>query len=671
MVIILSKNNELPPLGDAADFKDVANNAKGISDDANKIAKKSGLDKTDAGKNAKHAANDLHNLKKDLSSNNSSINTTGRDLNKLTDDVSKAQNSFKDSPMGDYFSAPKSNDAQKDGSTNEQSPNQDIVDTLSGDPPNGSNDGNILSGMKNAANVIKDNGKDLKKLNKGKLSPEDMFKDITHPSKASKPKPVKPTASSNNNNIISHAKGALDSAKGHLGMLFPKTFGALGGLLNLAQKGVKKASKKLGFDPSDKTTGILARLGLSSPIIIILIVLGFALFDNNNQTQTLLNDTFCGIINDSKKAIESAETGLSGGAVGGEWTKSGTKANKTAKEVWNYWKGKGMNGAQIAGIVGNIGGAEDKGFVLDQRELSGGSGGGLYQFTPYTKYLEDSKSDKSWSVKNQGDVIMHTEPQTVAAYFKKTKHSSPDDCATDWMNMYERPSPTARQSTNGARRAAAMKAYKIFGGSSVKGKDSLLGAASSAASVGQNADTKAAGGLLAQCQSGSKGGGLSNSGDVLKNALKLVGYFTYSQSNRTDIGGYPHPTMSSLKKSGHTDCSGFVWTVLKVSGYKVPAQMWATGAMESDAKGSHHYLKEIKPSEAGPGDIVVVNVGDGGGDGGHTAILTSKWHGKTDATKIVQEGGRTDREHVNRDGFRSSFLSLLGAGRVTLCRPIK
>lgn len=174
--------------------------------------------------------------------------------------------------------------------------------------------------------------------------------------------------------------------------------------------------------------------------------------------------------------------------VSGEWTKPGTKANATAKAVFDYWIKKGMSGAQAAGIVGNIGGAEDKGFVLDQREFGGGPGGGLYQFTPYTKYLNNAKSDKSWSVENQGDVVIALEPQTIRSFFTKTKSSSPEDAATDWMNLYERPSAKARALTNNDRRSAAVMAYQLFGGSNLSANDSLLGATISGGQAGSQVD---------------------------------------------------------------------------------------------------------------------------------------------------------------------------------------
>ncbi len=185
---------------------------------------------------------------------------------------------------------------------------------------------------------------------------------------------------------------------------------------------------------------------------------------------------------------DSGDTSISGGS-GGAWTQPGTEAYKNAKATFDYWTGKGMSGAMAAGIIGNIGGAEDTGFVLNQREIGGGTGGGLYQFTPASKYLNDAKSDKSWSVVNQGDVILHLEPGTVSHYFKKNLNSSPEDCATDWMNLYERPSAAARASTNAARRSAALTAYRLFGGANISAKDSLLGVGTGTAVVGDNGDT--------------------------------------------------------------------------------------------------------------------------------------------------------------------------------------
>ncbi len=134
-------------------------------------------------------------------------------------------------------------------------------------------------------------------------------------------------------------------------------------------------------------------------------------------------------------------------------------------------------------------------------------------------------------------------------------------------------------------------------------------------------------------------------------------------SNRDDI-----KTLSDVKKDGVTDCSGFVWLVLKLAGYKVPADMgWYTGSMEKDATGPQTYLKKISLSEARAGDIVIVNMNgtSGAGANGHTLILTSDPTGinnEMDLLKsnvsVIQEGGGSHggvNESTMRDSFSQSW----------------
>ena len=217
---------------------------------------------------------------------------------------------------------------------------------------------------------------------------------------------------------------------------------------------------------------VLCSIGGLGGFLIILVAIFTVLFFSNNRCSDNAG---------------TSDTDISSGFTG-SWTTQGTEAYKNAKATFDFWVSKGMSGAQAAGIVGNIGGAEDTGFVLNQKEIGGGSGGGLYQFTPYTKYLNDAKSDKSWSVVNQGEVVMSLEPQTVKSFFSKTKNSSPGDAATDWMNMYERPSERARATTNSMRRSAAEKAYELFGGANISAKDSLLGDVTETSDVGVTSD---------------------------------------------------------------------------------------------------------------------------------------------------------------------------------------
>ena len=221
---------------------------------------------------------------------------------------------------------------------------------------------------------------------------------------------------------------------------------------------------------------IIAGIGAGSSLLIFMMIIIMIIFNVN------LNSS-C----DNSEDSDGSTTSVMGAT--GSWEKKGSKAYNTAKEVFDFWVKKGMSGAGAAGIVGNIGGAENTGFVLDQKEIGGGSGGGLYQFTPYTKYLNDPKSDKSWSAQNQSEVVISLEPGTVKSYLTKTKSGSPGDAATNWMNMYERPSAYARQTTNGARRSAAEKFYEMFGGASISANESILGGALSGADAGEQAQS--------------------------------------------------------------------------------------------------------------------------------------------------------------------------------------
>lgn len=360
---------------------------------------------------------------------------------------------------------------------------------------------------------------------------------------------------------------------------------------------------------------------------------------------------------DGNSTSKDANATSNPGGVSGSWTVKGTSAYNTAKAVWDGWVKVGMSGAQVAGIIGNIGGAEDTGFVLDQKEYGGGSGGGLYQFTPYSKYLNDEKSDQSWSADNQRDVVMHLEPQTVQNYVSQTKSSTPEDCAVKWETLYERPADPA--ATAAARSAAARKAYELFGGANISGNSALSGSTDAA----NNGGEKAAQNNPCGGQSSATG---DSDGNIVNVAKSLIGYFHYAQVHGTSLIG----SVENPDKNGQTDCSGFVWLALTKAGYKTPENMqWFTMPMEQDAKSGHKWFKEVSSSEAGPGDVVIVNTGGGEGSAGHTAILEEKWKG--DNTKIIQMGGISGSAGVNESTFKASFLSLLSSGKPVFARPIK
>lgn len=127
--------------------------------------------------------------------------------------------------------------------------------------------------------------------------------------------------------------------------------------------------------------------------------------------------------------------------------------------------------------------------------------------------------------------------------------------------------------------------------------------------------------------------------DIVGIAGQLMGYFTYSQPNRKSFvvnNGTPDSitSVADINRNGQTDCSGFIWIVAKLAGFKVPSSVgWSTGSMTTDATGAHNYLQEIPASEAKAGDIIIGTNCLGGGTCGHTALLAEDYNGT--ATAII------------------------------------
>lgn len=365
--------------------------------------------------------------------------------------------------------------------------------------------------------------------------------------------------------------------------------------------------------------------------------------------------------NDDDCQDYSSDAGKVIKGAGGAWTTKGTRAYKTAKAIFQYWVSHGLSGAQAAGIIGNVAGAEDPTFSPGQEEIGGGDGQGFYQFTPtsgdesvnqrYTKRFG------KWTVKGEGDFVRtdHRYKGAYEQFLHASKGKSPAECAYLWETIYERPASVA--ATKVQRQSAAQKAYRMFGGAKYKGKNSLLGGAAKGASDAASSGDD-------DCDNGGDGGAVH--GDIAKTALRYIGWFHYEQSHgESYIGSVKHPN-----KNGVTDCSGFVWFALAKAGYKVPANMgWYTKTMEQDAKGAHHWLHAIPKSKTRRGDIIIVNQGGGSGDDGHTAILLEKYHGNS--TRIVEEGGTGGDGGVNKSTIGPAFGSLLNGGSVTFARAIK
>lgn len=151
---------------------------------------------------------------------------------------------------------------------------------------------------------------------------------------------------------------------------------------------------------------------------------------------------------------------------------------------------------------------------------------------------------------------------------------------------------------------------------------------------------------------------------IIKKSRRLIGYFTYGTDNkREDWGNWANPV-----KNGHADCSSFVWLVMKQCGASVGDKAFSTPEMEQDAKTDHQFLRQIKAKQVKPGDVVIVNVGNGYGASGHTAIIDSPYRGRK--TQIIEIGGIKPTGPVHRSQISASFASLLSQGRLTYARPI-
>lgn len=253
----------------------------------------------------------------------------------------------------------------------------------------------------------------------------------------------------------------------------------------------------------------------------------------------------------------------------------------------------------------------------------GGSEGGWYR---HYKNISEFATDWAVTVKNKFSAMGN--PKNIDDYVKKMKAQG--YFASDDVEDY----------------ATNMKTgWSLWNGKST---------ASSAAQVADTAATDTG----EDCDTDDSGAVSGNA--IVKEARKWLGWFNYSQETHTANDNWKNPS-----KNDTTDCSGFVYFVFKRAGCKVPPYRWATPAMETYAK-SKQYLKQIKPSQAGAGDVIIVNVGPGAGNNGHTAILLGKYKGGN--TKIIEMGGGPNSCNIKTISY--AFGDMVNTGRVTFARTV-
>lgn len=344
----------------------------------------------------------------------------------------------------------------------------------------------------------------------------------------------------------------------------------------------------------------------------------------------------------------------------GEVTSAGN-LDDNAKKIFDFLvKNEGFSGAGAAGAVGNA--AIESGY---DPKANGGSVVGIFQWG--SGGINGDRLHQGGFIKSDADLTLENELKltdyelnhSLSSVKSKVGHASdPAEASKIWQDEFER----APGQKTAERQEVARQAYQKFGGANISANDSLLGIGAATGEAGDNAD--AASGQ--SCPNGSTGDGNS---DMVSIAKKLLGYFHYSYARPVLPATMSNPSshdVADVMRSGTTDCSGFVYLVTYLTGYKVPAGGWYTGSMYQDAVGPHQYLKQVDESSAKAGDIVICGGPASSGQGGHTAILAEDWHGMN--TKVINEGGGGD--DVNENTFIYCFGSALGNNQRIFAEPV-
>ena len=246
---------------------------------------------------------------------------------------------------------------------------------------------------------------------------------------------------------------------------------------------------------------IIAGIGAGSSLLIFMMIIIMIIFNVN------LNSS----CDDSEDSGDSPSTA----GTAGEWTKKGSTAYNNAKAIFDSWVKVGSSGAAASGVVGWVN--TEGGFsIIDRAEGHFGNdekssgisegvmptpsgnygvgGGGVYQFTPFTKFAP--LSDKKWLDMNaqtkfvfesikKGDWIAKHDLTGGHHSVKEFLHETDPKKATLEWNAYERAGTLDRN----RKQADAQKAYEMFGGASISANDSIIGGALSGADAGEQAQS--------------------------------------------------------------------------------------------------------------------------------------------------------------------------------------
>lgn len=307
------------------------------------------------------------------------------------------------------------------------------------------------------------------------------------------------------------------------------------------------------------------------------------------------------------------------GVGGGDWMKEGTETNKVMKQMFKIMTEEyGISGAAAAGILGAI--SMESHFVPDIAEMTttpirfgmnsktppasmntadAGGGGGLFQFTPYTKFCNgdfwskpNSEGGGGWYPENQiaaawNEAILSGSWSSFAAnvprtYDKTTKYTTEDAFLSNtndpagaceaWAYVYERGAKWAFAQTIEQRKANAIKINEYLNKDNIQADKSKWEAHGYGKKMSANL-ASVGGSILAENNNKKKCKEVQNGEidkgsylDVAKQiaANKFVGYYSVdSYSGHGNFSTWEPPTEAGSQEQTGLDCSGFVGECLR------------------------------------------------------------------------------------------------------------
>lgn len=235
------------------------------------------------------------------------------------------------------------------------------------------------------------------------------------------------------------------------------------------------------------------------------------------ETHVARMDGSCSLLDQVAQAFNDAtkDEAASGGA-SGSWKDNG-------KKIFDIFTKKyGASGAAAAGIVGNCvqesscnpttieGGSHN-----DDPAAAGGSGYGIFQFTPDTDYAKWLKGHGGKpTIDNEIEYAMQPTADksiTRALDFKSFGHiTDPVQAADEFEKHFE----VAGVKAIIAREDYAKQAYSMFNGSSISANDSLLGASASDTATGNDGASATNKANKCNGKSGDDGGAADGTGSI-------------------------------------------------------------------------------------------------------------------------------------------------------------